>query len=278
MTRTLQNMINKSILTFIMLALSIIMVLPFLWMLSTSFKLEADVFNFPIQWVPPSFTLDNYRDVWLGKVPFYLFYLNSIKVTSISVVGVICTSLMAGYAFAKIQFKGRHVLFMFYLSTLMFPDQMMLVPRFIFYKFLDIYNTHWALILPGMVSAFGTFLMRQFFMSLPNELFESARIDGCNHFKTFIHIALPLVKPAVVAFIIFSFVWSWNDYENPLIFLSKAELFTIPLGLLSFQEENRTSYALIMAASVSSLLPIFIVFLAGQKYFVQGIALTGIKG
>ncbi|WP_274651183.1 carbohydrate ABC transporter permease [Paenibacillus humicola] len=278
MTKASRAILGKSILTIIMLSLSVITVMPFLWMLSTSFKLDADVFSFPIQWIPPKVTFQNYRDVWFGEIPFYHFYINSVKVTVISIAGVIATSLMAGYAFAKIQFDGKNVLFLFYLATLMFPDQTLLVPRFIFYKYLDIYNTHWALILPGMISAFGTFLMRQFFMTLPGELSESARIDGAGHFKIFFHIALPLVKPAIVSFLIFSFVWSWNDYENPLIFLSDTERFTIPLGLLTFQDENRTSYTLIMAASVCSLLPIFIIFLAGQKYFVRGIAMTGIKG
>lgn len=269
---------RKAILTLIMLMLSIVMVLPFLWMLSSSFKMNADVFEFPIRWIPKTPTFENYLTAWFAKIPFYVYMLNSLKVSVISVLGELFTSALAGYAFAKIKFRGRNVVFLFYIATLIFPNQMLLVPRFVLYRLWGLYDTHLALILPGIFTAFGTFLLRQFFMTLPDELIEAAKIDGAGYFRTFSQIALPLSKPAISTLLIFSFVGSWNNYENALVFLNTKTLYTIPLGLLQFQSDDVTNYAAIMAASVISLLPIFILFLSLQKYFVEGIAMTGIKG
>jgi multiple sugar transport system permease protein len=193
------------------------------------------------------------------------------------VLGEVCTSALAGYAFAKIKFKGRNLAFLLYISTLIFPAQMMLIPRFVMFSNMGLYNTHWALILPGMFTAFGTFMLKQFFETIPDELCESARIDGANHFITFSRIIVPLSTSAFAALIIFMFVSNWNQYEAALVYLRSKELATIPLGLSYFQEENSTSYGAIMAASVCSLIPIFAVFLAFQKQFVQGIVTTGLK-
>lgn len=273
-----QKTIRKLILTVIMLALSIVMILPFLWMLSSSFKPNANVFEFPIRWIPAKPTFENYLTAWFANIPFYVYILNSLKVSVASVVGEVCTSALAGYAFAKIKFKGRNVIFLFYIATLIFPNQMLLVPRFVIYKIWGLYDSLWALILPGMFTAFGTFLLRQFFMTLPDELIEAAKIDGAGYFRTFAQIALPLCKPAISTLIIFSFVGSWNNYENALVFLNTKTLYTIPLGLLQFQSDDVTNYAAIMAASVISLVPIFILFMALQRYFIEGIAMSGIKG
>ena len=272
-----RKLIFKIVATVIMGIISIIMLLPFAWMLSASFKPDNQIFNFPIEWIPREITFANYDRVWNSDVPFTVFFLNSIKVTVISVLGEVCTSALAGYAFAKIKFKGRNIIFLTYLSTLVFPNQMMLIPRFVLFSQMGIYNTHWALILPGMFTAFGTFMLKQFFETIPEELSESARIDGANHFVIFTRIVAPLSISAFSALIIFQFVGSWNEYEGPLVYIRSKELATIPLGLNYFKDENSTSYGAIMAASVCSLIPIFIVFLAFQKQFVAGIATSGMK-
>lgn len=184
---------------------------------------------------------------------------------------------MAAYAFSKINFKGRDIIFLVYLSTLAFPAQMMLIPRFVLYKILGLYNTHAALILPGMFTAFGTFMLRQFFMSIPDELSAAAKIDGAGHFTVFSRVVVPLSTSAISALVIFQFVSSWNEYEAALVYIRSKELATIPLGLNFFRDENSSSYGAILAASVCSLLPIFIVFLTFQKQFVAGIAASGLK-
>jgi multiple sugar transport system permease protein len=267
----------KIILTAVMGVLGIFMLLPFAWMLSASFKPDNEVFGFPIQWITKSFSFANYVRVWNSEVPFSLFFMNSLKITVLAVMGEVVTSALAGYSFAKIKFKGRDLVFLIYLSTLIFPGQMMLIPRFVLFREIGLYNTHWALILPGMFTAFGTFLLKQFFTTIPEELSESAKIDGASHWTIFTRIVIPLSTAAIRARILFQVVGMWNSYEPALIYLRTKTLATIPLGLQYFNKENATSYATIMAASVSSLVPIFIVFLSFQKQFVQGIATAGLK-
>ena len=277
MTRALK-LTRKYILTLVMIALSILAVTPFLWMLSASLKATAHVFDFPIQWIPKQPIFTNYVEVWFAQVPFYRYFLNSVQVSALSVAGDVFTSALAGYAFAKIDFKGRNLAFLLYIATLMFPSQMLLIPRFVLYRLIGLYNTLWALILPGAFTAFGTFLLRQFFMTIPDELVQAAKIDGSSYFRTFTRIMLPLSKPALSTLTIFSFVATWNDYAGPLVFLHSKNLYTIPLGLLQFQDDQQTNYGAIMAASACSLIPIFVIFLVLQKHFIEGIAMSGIKG
>ena len=274
-----KRLIVKIFFTALMAFISIAMLLPFAWMLSASFKPENAIFSFPIEWIPTKdhFTWANYDRVWNSTVPFTKFFLNSVKVTFFSVLGEVVTSALAAYAFSKIKFKGRDIIFLIYLSTLAFPAQMMLIPRFVEFKFLGLYNSHWALILPGMFTAFGTFMLRQFFNSIPDELCEAAKIDGATHFDVFLKVVVPLAGPAFAALIIFQFVGSWNEYEAALVYLRDKELATIPRGLNFFKDENGQAYGAIMAASVCSLIPIFIVFLTFQKQFVAGIATSGMK-
>jgi multiple sugar transport system permease protein len=267
----------KTILTILMAAFSIAMILPFLWMISSSFKPDNQIFSFPIKWIPDKITWANYDRVWNSTVPFSVFFLNSTKVTLFSVLGEVVTSALAAYAFSKINFKGREIIFLVYLSTLAFPAQMMLIPRFVLFKVMGLYNTHAALILPGMFTAFGTFMLRQFFLSIPDDLSAAAKIDGAGHFTVFSKVVLPLSTSAISALIIFQFVSSWNEYESALVYIRSKELATIPLGLNFFRDENSSSYGAILAASVCSLIPIFIVFLAFQKQFVAGIAAAGLK-
>ncbi|AEF81900.1 carbohydrate ABC transporter permease [Leadbettera azotonutricia] len=274
---TRRKLTIKIILTAFVAILSISMLIPFVWMISASFKIESDVFNVPVDWIPKIPTLDNYKMVWGSSVPFSKFLLNSIKVTLWCVIGELVTSALAGYAFAKIKFRGREIMFWLYVATLIFPGQMMLIPRFVLFRLTGLYNTHWTLILPGMFTAFGTFMLRQFFMTIPDELSEAAKIDGANHFSVFVKIVLPLSTAALSALVIFQFVGVWNDYEAPLVYIRSKELATIPLGLEFFRDENSTSYGAIMAASVCSLIPIFVVFLTFQRQFVAGIATSGMK-
>jgi multiple sugar transport system permease protein len=268
----------KAIITVVMAAFALIMILPYIWMISTSFKINGEVFQYPIDWIPKTWHFENYKQVWTGPNPFYLFYWNSIKITGITVIGNLFTSAMAGYAFAKIRFKGRNFLFLLYLSTMMIPSQVLLLPRFILFDSMKLINTHYSLILPGLFTVFGTFLMRQFFSTLPNELLEAARVDGAGYWRTFWQISLPLIKPAIVTLLILSFTSHWNEYEGPLIYLRDKQLFTIPLGLTSYVEEFGTNYVLTMAASVSALLPLLIVVIVCQKWFVEGFASSGLKG
>lgn len=276
-----QRQILKIVLTFLLAAFSIIMLLPFAWMLSASFKPNNQIFNVPIQWIPETPTLENYARVWLVRsafdTSFSVFFFNSLKVTIWCVVGEVCTSALAAYAFAKIKFRFREFFFWLYVATLVFPVQMMLIPRFVLYRLIGLYNTHWALILPGMFTAFGTFMLRQFFATIPDELSESAKLDGANHFQIFFRIVVPLSFAAVSALVIFQFVGSWNELESALVYIREKRLMTIPLGLLTFRDENSANYGAIMAGSVCALIPIFVVFLAFQKQFVAGIATSGMK-
>ncbi|GCL74108.1 MULTISPECIES: carbohydrate ABC transporter permease [Paenibacillus] len=268
----------KLVMTVVFTALAVIMITPFLWMISSSFKLPADMFKYPIDWIPERFVLDNYKEVWFGKYPFLLYYWNSIKITALTVGGCLITSALAGFAFAKLRFKGRDLLFVLYLATMIIPSQILLVPRFILFDKLGMLNTHMSLILPGMFTVLGTFIMRQFFSTLPNELLEAAKVDGAGYWRMFWQISLPLTKPALVTLLILTFTWHWNEYENPLIFLRDNHLYTIPLALTNYVDENSTNYTLIMAASVSALLPLIAIVSIFQKWFIEGIASTGIKG
>lgn len=268
----------KLLLTVILGVFGVAMVLPFLWMLSTSFKIPIDVFNYPIEWIPKNFNWNNYSRVWNGSQPFDLYYFNSVKVTIITVLGTVIICSAAAYGFARIQFKGRDAVFFIFLATLMIPDQVTLVPRFIIFNYLGIYDTHAALILPGMFTAFGVFLLRQFYVGIPEDFSEAAKIEGAGHFQTWIRIIVPLSKPSLVSLVILSFTWNWNEFVNPLVFLASKELYTIPLGLTNFIDESGTDYTLMMAAAVSSILPVILLFLACQKWFIEGVVSSGVKG
>jgi multiple sugar transport system permease protein len=278
MSKQNKRLMTKSITTLLFTAVGITMIFPFLWMLSASFKTSASIFEYPIRWIPEVLDLTNYKKVWSGSVPFYVFYQNSVKITFLQVAGTLLTSSLAGFAFAKLDFKFKNTIFLIYLSTMIIPPQVLFVPRFILFDQLGMVNTHLAIILPGMFTILGTFLMRQFFSTLPNELLEASKVDGAGYWRMYWQICLPLTKPALVTLLILSFTWHWNEYENPLILLRDRKLFTIPIGLTSFMDENGTNYPLIMAASVSALAPLVVIVSICQRWFVEGIASTGLKG
>ncbi|QNK57785.1 carbohydrate ABC transporter permease [Paenibacillus sp. PAMC21692] len=268
----------KIVMTIVFLGVGLLMVLPFLWMLSASFKNAADIFRYPIQWIPEKWDWYNYRKVWTEGVTFGVFYWNSIKITFLQVVGTLVTSSLAGFAFAKLRFRFKELIFLVYLSTMIIPSQVLFVPRFIMFDQMGLVNNHLGIILPGMFTVLGTFLMRQFFSSLPNELLEAAKVDGAGYWRMYWQISLPLTKPALVTLLILAFTWHWNEYENPLILLRDRDLFTIPIGLTSYMDENGTNYPLIMAASCSALAPLILIVSICQRWFVEGIASTGLKG
>ncbi|MGG4143897.1 carbohydrate ABC transporter permease [Paenibacillus algorifonticola] len=273
------NTVRKSIFTVLMMGMSILFLLPFVWMLSTSFKIEADVFTYPIQWIPKTWhIIENYKEVWNGQFPFYKYYLNSIKITVVTTILSCIVSALAAYGFSKIQFAAGKYLFLIVLATYMIPQQAILVPQFILYRSIGFFDSHLGLILLGSFSVLGTFMLRQFFMGVHNEYIESAKIDGAGHARIFMQIAFPLVRPAVATYAILRFIWTWNDYQNPLIFLRTDSLYTIQLAMQKFTTINGEFYSLIMAAAVSSILPLLIIFVIGQKSVIEGIALGGVKG
>jgi len=271
--------LNRVIITICMGAAGVFFILPFIWMLSASFKPELDVLAFPIQWIPKTWNAAaNYKEVWFGAFPFTLYYWNSIKVTLLTTVFSLIISCMAAYGFAKISFRGRDFLFLVVLATFMIPHQATLVPQFIMFRWLGLFNNHVGLMLLGASSVLGTFLLRQFFVSIHDEIIESARIDGANHWIIFSKITLALVKPALMTYMILRFIWTWNDYQNPLIFLRTEALFTLQLGMRKFADENGEFYSLMMAGAVSAIIPLLIIFLIGQKHVIEGVAMGSVKG
>ena len=254
-----------------------LMLLPFIWMVSASLKMDKDVFTFPIQWIPEIPQWSNFAKIWT-KIPFLTFFKNTTKLTVIITLLQLFTSSFAGYAFAKLKFKGRDLLFLAYISSIAIPWQAYMVPQFIMMRRFDLVDTHLALIMLQAFSAFGVFLMRQFFISVPNEILDAARIDGLSEYGIYFRIMLPLSKPALATLTIFTAVFVWNDFMGPLIYLNSTNLKTIQLGLRMFIQQYSANYALIMAASLVSLIPVVVLFLTFQRFFVEGIATTGIKG
>lgn len=253
------------------------MLLPFAWMLSSSLKLNKDVFAFPMEWIPKDPHWENYKQIWT-VIPLGTFILNTAKITVIVTFLQVLSSSFAAYAFAKLHFKGRDQIFLAYIGTIAVPWQAYMVPQFMLMRSVHLNNTHLAVILLHAFSAFGVFLMRQFYEGIPDELCEAARIDGLSEYGIWARIMLPLSKPAISTLVIFTFVNSWNDFLGPMIYLTKTELKTIQIGLRMFISQYSTEYGLIMAASVVALIPVLIVFLSLQKYFVQGVASAGLKG
>ena len=274
-----ENKLGKAVVTVIMLALGVLFLLPFIWMISTSFKPEIDVFKYPIEWIPKNWqAVENYKEVWFGKYTFGLFYWNTIKVAVITTLISVIVSSMAAYAFSHLEFKGRDFMFIIVLMTFMVPNTSIIVPQFLILKELKLIDTHLGLIFVGSFSALGTFMLRQFFMGIHKEYLEAARMDGAGQYRIFTLVALPLVRPALATYAILRFIWTWNDYINPLIFLRSRHLETIQIGIQKFASESGAFFSLIMAGTVSAIIPLIIIFIIGQKQVIEGIALGGVKG
>jgi multiple sugar transport system permease protein len=277
--RRWSHVIARAGVTVVLTLLALTCVGPLLWMVSASLKYEADVFTFPVQWIPERFNaLENYATVWAGRSNFGLYYWNSIKVAVLGTVLLLMTASLAAYAFSKMHYRGREVIFWLYIASMMIPVQVTLVPRFMVVRWLGLYDSHTALILMGAFSAYAVFLLRQNMKAIPDSLVESAKIDGATHLRTYWHIVLPVVKPALAVQAILKFIWTWNNYQMPLIFLKSEALYTIQLGLKKFADESGTFYSLVMAGSVSAIFPLLIVFVIGQRYILKGITVGSVKG
>ncbi|NIM94796.1 MAG: ABC transporter permease subunit [Anaerolineales bacterium] len=254
-----------------------VMALPFIWMLSTSLKIPEQTLAYPPIWIPDPIRWDNYLDIW-EMMPFGQFLLNSLKISSIIAIGQMITGSMAGYAFAKIRFPGRNAMFATYLMTLMIPYVVTMIPLFMIMRQLGWINNHASVIVPLLTNALATFLMRQFFLAIPDELIDAARIDGANPFQIYLRVMLPLAKPALATVGIFSFIASWNDFLWPLLMLQRQELKTITVGLSYFRSMYQVQWHYLMAASVTALLPTLILFIFLQRYYARGFVTTGIRG
>jgi multiple sugar transport system permease protein len=275
------------IIVSVILALgAIAMLLPVIWMLSTSFKTPTEVFAIPPIWIPRPLHFENYGKAWTISgmyvsegITFTNYTINTLIIAVSCCVGVTLSSSLVAFAFARLRFPGRGPLFTLCLATMMVPTQVTMIPSFVLFKSMGWYDTFYPLIIPAFLGggAYNIFLMRQFFMSIPYEMDEAAKIDGCTNFGVYWRILLPLCKPALVTVAVFSFVYNWNDFINPLIYLDSNSKKTLALGLTNFVSLYGQDYHLLMAASLLISLPIILMFFVGQRYFVQGIATTGLK-
>lgn len=253
------------------------MILPFLWMLSTSLKSNAELYQYPLVWIPEHMVWQNYIDAW-NAAPFFRFFFNSVFVAAVVTILQLIACAMGAYAFARLNFKGKDKIFLGYLGTMMIPTQVTMVPMFLVFSNLQLIDTYWALIIPGIFSAYGTFLLRQFFMGIPKSLEESVRIDGGGYWRCFLQIILPLSKPAFATLGTFTFLANWNNFLWPLLVTNKVEMKTLPVGIMYFVGQYSIQWQLLMAAAAMSLFPMLIVYLFAQKYFVAGITMSGMKG
>jgi multiple sugar transport system permease protein len=256
---------------------SLAFVVPFLWMLLTSLKTLGESTHVPPVIIPAIPQWSNFSEV-LATLPFFQFYINTLLMAAGRTLGQLFFCSLAAYAFARIEFPGRDALFVIALSALMIPTYLLLLPQYLIMKDLGWLNSLQALIVPGLFSAFGTFLLRQFFLTIPKELDEAARIDGANHFQIYWQLILPLARPALIALSIFVVLWSWNDLMWPLVVNDSVDKMTLSVGLASLQGEHTTNFPVLMAGAVLAIWPMLVIFITLQRYFVEGIAITGLKG
>ena len=272
--------VTKMVLVYLLLIIGGIAIsIPFIWMVSTSLKQLGQVFLFPPVWIPQPIMWHNYIEA-MTAVPFGTYFKNTVIISTISVVGLMLASSLAAYAFARLHWKGRDVMFVLVLSTMMLPSQVTLIPQFIVFRYLKWIDTFYPLTVPVFFGggAFNIFLLRQFFRTIPEDLADAARIDGCSEYGIYGRIMMPLAKPALTTVAIFTFIGTWNDFMGPLLYLNSPDKFTVSRGLAMFRSVLYTRWDLLMAASTAMTLPIILVFFAAQRYFVQGVVLTGLKG
>jgi multiple sugar transport system permease protein len=278
--------IRRAVFIGVLIAGGILMMVPFLWMVSTSLKTRAEVFAVPPTLIPLTPQWQNYPDMW-NSLPFGSFFLNSFKLSLLNTIGALVSCSMAAYAFAVLRFRFREPLFALLLVTLIIPFQVVLVPNFVLYRLLphplstsgNWIGTQEPLWVGAFLGgAFGTFLLRQFFLSIPRELADAARVDGANPWQIYLHIYVPLARPALATLAIFTFMWTWNDLIDPIIYLRDVSSFTLTAGLSLFQGQYVGKWPLLMAGALVSILPMIILFVIAQRHFVRGIAMSGIKG
>jgi multiple sugar transport system permease protein len=252
--------------------------LPFYIMVVTSFKTQAECFVYPIKWLPDQWNLKAYYDIF-KVIPFGKYFINTVFITGANVIGVVLTCPLAAYSLARLEWKGRDLLFFLTIAVMMIPYQVIMIPIFILFSKLKLVGTYWPLIIPQYLGVpFFIFLLRQFFKGLPKDLEDAARIDGCSEFSIYSKVFLPLCRPAILTVAIFQLLNSWNDFTGPLIYLTKAKMYTLQIGLQQFKSVHITNWPPMMAASVLISLPIIILFFIAQKQFIEGVTFTGIKG
>lgn len=264
----------------VLIIASLIVLLPFIWMITSSFKSQRELFAFPPKLLPTVWKFSNYVQVLnSGSVSFFKMFMNSMTIAIPVTVCNILFSSLAAYAFARIKFPGRTLVFMLFISSMMVPGAIVLIPRFMMFTKLQFIDTYLPLMLPAMFgSAFSIFLLRQFFMTIPIELEEAAIIDGCGRFRIWSTIMIPLSKPIIATLAVFLFQGAYNDFQNPLIYINSSSKFTVQLGLAAFRSAFATRYDLIMAGSLLALIPVIVLYMVCQKYIVKGIVMTGLKG
>ena len=269
---------RRALLYLVMIAGALVLLFPLYWLISTSLKPTDEINVFPPIWVPSRLVWQNYVTLF-ATVPFWTYLKNSLFITLTSVVGTVFSSALVGFSFARLRFPGRNVLFIVALSTTMIPYFVTLIPQFVMFKYFGWLDTFAPLIVPQLfANPAYLFLMRQFFLTLPVDMEEAAKIDGCSYFRIFWNIALPLVKPALIAIGAFTFLYNWNDFMAPLIYLQSPDHFTLQLGLAQLESQYQTHTELIMAGSTLSVLPCVVLFFVCQRWFIQGIVITGVKG
>lgn len=269
---------GRALLYLILIAGAVILMFPLYWLISTSLKPLDEISAYPIIWVPSRLAWENYGNLF-KTVPFLGYVRNSLIITLTSVVGTVFSSALVGFSFARLRFPGRGPLFILALATTMIPSWITLIPQFIMFKDFGWLDTFSPLIVPQLfANPAYLFLMRQFFLTLPAEIEDAAKIDGCGYFRIFWQICLPLVKPALIAIGTFTFLYNWNDFLGPLIYLQSPDNLTLPLGLAQLQSQYQTHTELIMAGSAITALPCIVLFFIAQRWFIQGIVITGVKG
>jgi multiple sugar transport system permease protein len=273
--------IQKGISYFFLFLGALVMLFPLVWMVSTSLKPASEVFARPPELIPSEIRWENYTDLWnpdVRGINFVRLGWNTFKIAFLISVGQIFTSSLAGYAFAKLKFPGRERIFFIYFASIMIPGSVVLIPNFILMRYLNLVGTHTGLIIPALTSAYATFLMRQFFLSFPGELEDAAKLDGCNPFQFYLHVLIPNAKPILATQFLLTFQWAWNDFLWPLIMLRKEEVRTLQVGLSYLSQQYFTDWGPLMAGAVITLVPIVVLFLITQRFFVQSVKLTGLKG
>lgn len=271
------NLFKKGLLYLMLIVIGVAMIMPFVWMISTSLKEEAAVFTVKPQWIPKPMIFENYKIAW-HSLPFGRFFLNSIFIAICVTFGQVVTSSLAAYAFARLEFPGRDKIFFAYLATLMIPMHVTMIPMFVIIRKLGWIDSYKALIFPAMFTAYGTFMLRQFFMTIPKELEEAATIDGCSRLGIYWNVILPLSLPALATLSTFTFLDTWNSFIWPLIVTVSNEMKTLPVGLATLQGQYLTDWTVLMAGSVIVIIPVLVVFIFNQRFFVKGIVMTGLKG
>ncbi len=261
---------------FVLLAGALVVAFPFLWMISTSFKTPAEVFTYPPKLIPSHWNFSNYKEVF-QLIPFGRMYLNSIIVAAIITISQMFTSALAAYAFARLRFPGREVLFYGYLATMMLPGQVRIIPSFLLLKWLGLIDTYGGLILPWLAGPFSVFFLRQSFLDIPQSLLDAARIDGAGHFRILFRVVVPLTRNMFLTLGIFTFMWSWNMFLWPLVITQRITMRTLPVGLAMFKGQMGTDWQVMMAATVMVVTPILVAFFLAQRKFIQSITLTGLK-